>query len=69
MEPRILLVDDDRLLREVIGDCLKLHNYRAAMAEDAAAALKLFKPGQYKLGGMAWNCWRSSLRPILRFFA
>jgi DNA-binding NtrC family response regulator len=49
MEPRILLVDDDRLLREVIGDCLKLHHYRADMAEDATAALKLFKPGQYKL--------------------
>ncbi|MCK9558309.1 MAG: response regulator [Candidatus Cloacimonetes bacterium] len=49
MESRILLVDDDRLLREVIGECLKHHQYSADMAEDAAAALKLFKPGRYKL--------------------
>lgn len=49
MDARILLVDDDRLLREVIGECLTLNGYQVDMAEDASVALGLFKPGLYKL--------------------
>ncbi|MCB5259516.1 MAG: response regulator [Candidatus Cloacimonetes bacterium] len=49
MEARILLVDDDRLLREVISECLKLNDYQVDMAEDATAALKLFQPDKYDL--------------------
>ncbi len=49
MQARILLVDDDRLLREVIGESLQLNGYIVDSAEDADAALKLFRPGIYSL--------------------
>ncbi len=49
MDPRILLVDDDRLLREVIGEYLVLNGYNVDMAEDATQALAKFKPGRYAL--------------------
>ncbi len=49
MEARILLVDDDRLLREVIGEYLVLNGFRVDMAEDANQALLKFKPGTYDL--------------------
>jgi len=49
MDARILLVDDDRLLREVIGESLQLNGYQVDLAEDATSALKLFKPNFYRL--------------------
>lgn len=49
MDARILLVDDDRLLREVIGEYLSLNSYVVDYAEDAEAALAKFRPGQYDL--------------------
>jgi DNA-binding NtrC family response regulator len=49
MEFRILLVDDDRLLREVIGEYLELNDYQVDMAEDAANALAMFEAGKYDL--------------------
>jgi len=49
MEARILLVDDDRLLREVIGDFLVHNGFKVDMAEDANQALEKFKPGSYDL--------------------
>ncbi len=49
MEHRILLVDDDRLLREVIGEFLSLNGYQYDMAEDAEKALEKFEPGKYDL--------------------
>ncbi|MDD2423600.1 MAG: response regulator [Candidatus Cloacimonetes bacterium] len=49
MDTRILLVDDDRLLREVIGEYLVLNGYHVDMAEDATHALTKFKPGSYGL--------------------
>lgn len=49
MESRILLVDDDRLLREVIGEYLELNGFTVEMAEDAAKALDLFMPGKFDL--------------------
>ncbi|MCB5263043.1 MAG: response regulator [Candidatus Cloacimonetes bacterium] len=49
MEARILLVDDDRLLREVISEYLVLNGYNVDMAEDATHALTKFQPGRYEL--------------------
>ena len=49
MNPRILLVDDDRLLREVIGDFLSVHGYEVDLAEDAEHALNKFEEGKYRL--------------------
>ena len=49
MKPRILLVDDDRLLREVIGDFLLMQDYDVDLAEDANIALSFFDPGKYQL--------------------
>lgn len=47
MKSRILLVDDDRLLREVIGDFLSIHGFEVDLAEDANHALAKFEPGKY----------------------
>jgi DNA-binding NtrC family response regulator len=49
MKSRILLVDDDRLLREVIGDFLCMHGFEVDLAEDAEHALAKFAPGKYQL--------------------
>lgn len=49
MKPRILLVDDDRLLREVIGDFVSTHGYDVDLAEDGNHALAKFEPGKYQL--------------------
>jgi DNA-binding NtrC family response regulator len=49
MDARILLVDDDRLLREVIGEFLVLNGYNVDMAEDATHALAKFEPGLFDL--------------------
>ena len=40
MSSRILLVDDDRLLREVIGEHLSAFGYEVDLAEDLLAALR-----------------------------
>lgn len=49
MQARILLVDDDMLLREVIGEYLSAHNYIVDLAEDGFKALELFEPGKYQI--------------------
>ena len=49
MRPRILLVDDDRLLREVIGEYLSNHGFEVDLAEDADYALEKFEPGKYQM--------------------
>ncbi len=49
MDYHILLVDDDRLLREVIGEYLILNGYKVEMAEDAEKALAMFHAGKYDL--------------------
>ncbi|MDD3103454.1 MAG: response regulator [Candidatus Cloacimonetes bacterium] len=49
MSVRILLVDDDRLLREVISEFLVRNGYQVDMAEDATHALIKFQPGRYEL--------------------
>lgn len=49
MKPKLLLVDDDQLLREVIGDFLSSHGYEVDLAENADNALEKFEPGKYQL--------------------
>lgn len=49
MSSQILLVDDDRLLREVIGEYLSSRGYEVDLAEDAEHALAKFEVGKYKL--------------------
>lgn len=49
MSSRILLVDDDRLLREVIGEHLSSFGYDVDLAEDGEQAWAKFKPGKYQL--------------------
>jgi len=49
MSARILLVDDDRLLREIIGEYLSSRGYDVDLAEDGEHALAKFSPGRYQL--------------------
>jgi len=49
MAVRILLVDDDRLLREVVGEYLTGHKYLVDLAESGEDALSKFEAGKYKL--------------------
>ena len=49
MKPKLLIVDDDQLLREVIGDFLSTHGYEVDLAENADNALEKFEPGKYQL--------------------
>ncbi len=49
MNSRILLVDDDMLLREVIGEYLSAHGYEVDLAEGGEQALELLEPGKYQL--------------------
>lgn len=49
MSSRILLVDDDRLLREVIGEHLSTFGYQVDLAEDGEHAYAKFRPGKYDL--------------------
>lgn len=49
MDAYILLVDDDRLLLEVVGDFLRDSGYQVDIAENASIALAKFSPGKYKL--------------------
>lgn len=48
MVPRILLVDDDPLLREVIGEYLSSNGFDVELAEHAEQALAMFSPGKYQ---------------------
>ncbi len=49
MLARILVVDDDRLLREVVGEYLSGHDYEVDLAESGEEALTLFEMGKYQL--------------------
>lgn len=49
MSSRILLVDDDRLLREVIGEHLSNFGYEVDLAEDGEQGWAKFSPGKYQL--------------------
>jgi len=49
MSFKILLVDDDILLREVIGEFLFTGGYEVDIAENGNQALTLFEPGKYGL--------------------
>lgn len=49
MSSRILLVDDDKLLREVVGEYLSSRGYEVDLAEDGANALAKRKGNKYQL--------------------
>lgn len=49
MDAHILIVDDDRLLREVIADFLTSNGYRTDTAENSSIALAKFSVGKYQL--------------------
>ncbi|MGI6198167.1 MAG: response regulator [Candidatus Cloacimonadaceae bacterium] len=49
MDAHVLIVDDDRLLREVIADFLLANGYRVSTAENASIALAKFNVGEYQL--------------------
>jgi DNA-binding NtrC family response regulator len=49
MPARILLVDDDRLLREVVGEFLVGHGYEVELAESSEEAITMFEKDKYQL--------------------
>ena len=49
MSPMILLVDEDRLLREVLQEYLAARGYALDAAENNIEALRLLEPGKYGL--------------------
>lgn len=49
MAARIILVDDDRLLREVVGEYLTNHEYEVDLAESGEEAMAMFEEGKYQL--------------------
>lgn len=49
MAVRILLVDDDRLVREITSEYLVAHDYSVDLAESGDDALAMFEPGKYNI--------------------
>lgn len=49
MSARILIVDDDKLLREVAGDYLSENDYEVDLAESGEEAMDIFEAGKYQL--------------------
>lgn len=49
MSSRILLVDADKLLREVVGEYLSSRGYEVELAEDEALAMEKRKGNKYRL--------------------
>lgn len=47
--PRVLLVDDERLVRQIYSDYLVAEGYEVETAESAQSALKLLEPGRYEV--------------------
>jgi len=47
--PRILLVDDERASRDIIGEILSLHGYEVDTADDGSGAMSLAEENQYRL--------------------
>jgi len=49
MTERLLVVDDDRLLREVVGEYLVSHGYEVEMADSGQSAIGIFEPFKYRI--------------------
>lgn len=47
--PRVLLVDDERLVRQIYSDYLVAEGYEVVTAESAQSAIKLLEPGRYEV--------------------
>ena len=45
--PRILVIDDDRFVRTLLGDLLEAWGYDSDSAADGREGLALFSPGRY----------------------
>ncbi len=60
MYSKILLVDDDPLLREVIGDFLSSSGYEVESAANPEEALKSFSPGKFDLALIDQNMKKST---------
>jgi PleD family two-component response regulator len=52
--PRVLVVDDNRLQRSVLEDCLKLAGYPVEVAENGKDAIKLFRADCYPIVITDW---------------
>lgn len=46
-KPRILVVDDESCVRELMGEILEFEGYEATLAENGNEALKLFEAGRF----------------------
>ena len=49
MKKRILIIDDDQLLREVVGEYLRKNGFEVDTPDSAVAGLKTFDSGNYGL--------------------
>lgn len=49
MSKKILIVDDDQLLRDVVGQYLSKNSYEVDIPDSALEAIETFKPGMYSL--------------------
>lgn len=52
--PPILIVDDNRLLRNILEDTLKLAGYPVSTAENGKEAIKLYRSGYYPIVITDW---------------
>lgn len=49
MNKKILIVDDDQLLRDVVGQYLSKSGYEVVIPNSALESLEIFKPGEFAL--------------------
>jgi DNA-binding NtrC family response regulator len=49
MSKKILIVDDDQLLRDVVGQYLSKNGYEVVIPKSALEALEIFKSDEYSL--------------------
>jgi len=47
--PPVLVVDDNRLLRSILEDALKLAGYPVTTAENGKEAIKLYRTGYFPI--------------------
>jgi CheY-like chemotaxis protein len=66
--PRILLVDDDRRVRQLVGLTLPVDDFELSFAEDGADAIRAAQRLQPDLILLACTAWMSARRsaPILQ---
>jgi two-component system nitrogen regulation response regulator NtrX len=63
----ILVIDDERSIRNTLKDILEYEEHTVELAEDGAAGIELFRKNKYDLvlcdircpAWMGWKCWHS----------